>query len=249
MLRPEYFDHKEDRLLEIYRQLEEFIMNDIAMRLLNAGEMSGTADRMISRLMMMGESRQEIERKLSELTGLSRKELRKLLQDAVLTSWKDDETTLQEIGAEVRSPLDNPAVIRIMDAEYRKSLGELSNLTRSTMNKSQIDLINMLDEVELRVSSGNQSYSAAVCDVLDRYAGKGIEVEYPTGAKRSLEAAVRMCVVTSMNQTAAQVTNQYIVEAKSEYVLVSAHLGARTQPKGQPKLAGHDNWQGRVYKI
>lgn len=249
MLRPEYFDHKEDRLLEIYRQLEEFIMNDIAMRLLNAGEMSGTADRMISRLMMMGESRQEIERKLSELTGLSKKELRKLLQDAVLTSWKDDETTLQEIGAEVRSPLDNPAVIRIMDAEYRKSLGELSNLTRSTMNKSQIDLINMLDEVEFRVSSGNQSYSAAVCDVLDRYAGKGIEVEYPTGAKRSLEAAVRMCVVTSMNQTAAQVTNQYIVEAKSEYVLVSAHLGARTQPKGQPKLAGHDNWQGRAYKI
>lgn len=52
-----------------------------------------------------------------------------------------------------------------------------------------------------------------------------------------------------MNQTAAQVTNQYIVEAQSEHVLVSAHLGARTQPEGQPALAGHDNWQGRVYRI
>ena len=52
-----------------------------------------------------------------------------------------------------------------------------------------------------------------------------------------------------MNQTAAQVTNQYIVEAQSEYVLVSAHLGARTQPEGQPYLAGYDNWQGRVYRI
>ena len=52
-----------------------------------------------------------------------------------------------------------------------------------------------------------------------------------------------------MNQTAAQVTNHYIAEHNVEYVLVSAHLGARTQGKGQPYLAGHDNWQGRCYKI
>ena len=52
-----------------------------------------------------------------------------------------------------------------------------------------------------------------------------------------------------MNQTAAQVTNHYIAEHNVEYVLVSAHLGARTQGKGQPYLAGHDNWQGKCYKI
>lgn len=107
----------------------------------------------------------------------------------------------------------------------------------------------MLDEADMRVASGVQRYSAAVCDILDRYAGRGIVVQYPTGTRRTLEAAVRCCVVTSMNQTATQVTNQYIVEAKSEYAFVSAHLGARTQPKGQPSLAGHDNWQGRVYRI
>lgn len=74
-------------------------------------------------------------------------------------------------------------------------------------------------------------------------------IDYPTGTRRSLEAAVRMCVVTSMNQTAAQVTNQYIVEGNIEYVLVSAHQGARIQQPGQPYLAGHDNWQGKVYRI
>lgn len=58
-----------------------------------------------------------------------------------------------------------------------------------------------------------------------------------------------MCIVTSINQTAAQVSNHYISEHNVEYVLVSAHLGARTQGKGQPYLAGHDNWQGRCYKI
>ena len=249
MLPPDYFSFKEDGLLELYRQLEDFILKDITRRLLSAGEMTATADRLIWKLKQMGESQAAIEQKLRNLTGLTRKELRSLLQDAVLTSWEDDTATLRQLGIELSNPLENQTVRRIMDAEFKKSLGELTNLTRTTMKQAGNDLVNMLDEADLRVAAGVQSYSAAVCDILDRYAGKGIEVSYPTGAKRTLEAAVRMCVVTSMNQTAAQVTNQYIVEAKSEYVLVSAHLGARVAQKGQPPLASHADWQGKVYRI
>lgn len=249
MLYPPYFEHKEDRLLELYRQLEDFILKDITRRLLSAGEMTATADRLIWKLKQMGESQAEIEQKLRKLTGLTQKELRSLLQDAVLTSWEDDRATLGQLGIELSNPLKNAAVIRVMDAEFKKSLGELTNLTRTTMKQSQIDLINMLDEADLRVATGVQSYSAAVCDILDRYAGRGIYVDYPSGTRRTLEAAVRCCVVTSMNQTAAQVTNQYVVEAQTNYVLFSAHLGARVKQKGQPDLAGHDLWQGRVFCI
>ena len=249
MLPPEYFTNKEDRLLELYRQLEDFILKDITHRLLSAGEMTATADRLIWKLKQMGESQAAIEQKLRKLTGLTQKELRSLLQDAVLTSWEDDRATLGQLGIELSNPLKNAAVIRIMDAEFKKSLGELTNLTRTTMKQSQIDLINMLDEADLRVAAGVQSYSAAVCDILDRYAGKGIEVSYPTGAKRTLESACRMIVVTSMNQTAAQITNQYIVEGNIEYVLVSAHPNARTGQKGQPAFSSHMDWQGLPYKI
>lgn len=249
MLPPDYFTNKEDRLLELYRQLEDFILKDITRRLLSAGEMTATADRLIWKLKQMGESQAEIEKKLQTLTGMTRKELRSLLQDSVLTSWEDDRATLGQLGIELSNPLENAAVIRVMDAEYKKSLGELTNLTHTTMKQSQIDLINMLDEADLRVAAGVQSYSAAVCDVLDRYAGRGIYVDYPSGTRRTLEAAVRCCVVTSMNQTAAQVTNQYIVEGGCEYVLVSAHMGARVAQKGQPTLASHADWQGKVYRI
>ena len=250
MLPPDYFTNKEDRLLELYRQLEDFILKDITRRLLSAGEMTATADRLIWKLKQMGESQTKIEIKLRKMTGLAKKELRALLQDAAIASWKDDNTILKRLlGYLPRNPLKNPAVIRVMDAEYKKSLGELENLTRTTMNQAGNDLINMLDEADLRVAAGVQSYSAAVCDILDRYAGRGIYVDYPSGARRTLEAAVRLCVVTSMNQTAAQVTNQYIVEAGAEYVLVSAHLGARVAQKGQPALASHADWQGKVYRI
>lgn len=250
MLPPEYFTNREDRLLQLYYELENFILKDITRRLLSAGEMTATADRLIWKLKQMGESQTKIEIKLRKMSGLTKKELRRLLQDAVIASWKDDNTILKRLlGYLPRNPLKNPAVIRIMDAEFKKSLGELTNLTRTTMKQSQIDLINMLDEADLRVAAGVQSYSAAVCDILDRYAGRGIYVDYPSGTRRTLEAAVRCCVVTSMNQTAAQVTNQYIVEAQSEYVLVSAHLGARVAQKGQPPLASHADWQGKVYRI
>lgn len=249
MLKPEYFYGKSDKMIELYEQLQIWILKDITRRLLSAGEMTATADRLIWKLKQMGESQAAIEKKLQTLTGLTRKELRSILQDAVLTSWEDDRATLGQLGIELSNPLENAAVIRVMDAEYKKSLGELTNLTRTTMKQSQIDLINMLDEADMRVAAGVQSYSASVCDILDRYAGRGIYVDYPSGTCRTLEAAVRLCVVTSMNQTAAQVTNQYIVEGGIEYVLVSAHLGARVAQKGQPALASHADWQGKVYRI
>lgn len=249
MLKPEYFNDKADRMIELYRQLEDYIFKDIAYRLLKSQSVSGTADRLIWKLEQMGESRAKIMNKLSKLTGLSKRELKELLQDAVITSWNDDLSTFNQIGINIVNPLENQAVMSVMNAEYQKCQGELDNLTRTTMNQAQVDLTGMLDEAEMRVASGVQSYSSAVCEILDNYAKKGMVVEYPTGTHRSLEAAVRCCVVTSMNQTSAQITNQYILEGGIEYVLVSAHLGARIQQPGQPYLAGHENWQGKVYRI
>ena len=249
MLKPEYFNDKADRMIEIYQQLEDFILKDISGRMLKSQSVSGTADRMIWKLRQMGESQAAIMEKLTKITGLSRRELKALLQDAVMTSWDDDLSTFNKMGMDFANPLENDTVVSVMNAEYVKAQGELENLTRSTMSQAAQDLMNMMNEAEIRVASGVQSYSGAVCDILDRYAGRGVVIEYPTGAKRTLEAAVRMCVVTSMNQTSAQITNQYIVEGNIEYVLVSAHLGARVQQPGQPYLAGHDNWQGKAYKI
>lgn len=249
MLKPEYFNDKADRMIELYRQMEDYIFKDIAYRLLKSQSVAGTADRLIWKLEQMGESRAEIMNKLSKLTGLSKRELKELLQDAVITSWNDDLSTFNQMGINIVNPLENQAVMSVMNAEYQKCQGELNNLTRTTMNQAQVDLTRMLDEAEMRVANGVQSYSSAVCEILDNYAKKGMVIEYPTGTHRSLEAAVRCCVVTSMNQTSAQITNQYILEGGIEYVLVSAHLGARIQQPGQPYLAGHENWQGKVYRI
>lgn len=250
MLPPEYFDGKADRVIELYRKLEDFIMRDIATRILKAGELTATADRLLYKLQQAGQSREAIEQELSKLTGIAQAELRTVLQNAVIASWAADKEVLAEIATTTLAPpLENRYVREIMDAQYKMSLGELSNLTRTTMWKSQQDLIQLLDEADMRTASGAQSYSQAASDILDAYAGKGVMVEYPTGTRRTVEAAVRCCVVTSMNQTAAQITDHYIQEAGAEYVIVSAHPGARIKQPKQPPLADHAGWQGKTYKI
>ena len=45
MLRPDYFYGKTDKLVEMYQDLENWIISDIATRLIKSGELSGTADR------------------------------------------------------------------------------------------------------------------------------------------------------------------------------------------------------------
>lgn len=249
MLQPDYFEGKEEKILMLYRKLEDFILRDIARRVIASGQLPPTADRLIWKLEQMGEHKAEILKHLTALTKSTTAEMKAILQEAVMTSWEDDATVYEEMGIEVSNPLENQEVITVMDAEYQKTLGELQNLTRTTMDQSQQDLINLMDDAEMRVSSGVQSYNQAISDVLDEYAGKGVKVTYPTGTERTLEAAVRCAVVTSINQTAAQVSNQYIKETGVGYILTSAHWGARVKRPGQPDLAGHDLWQGRVFSI
>lgn len=250
MLRPDYFYGKTDKLVEMYQDLENWIISDIATRLIKSGELSGTADRELWKLQQMGLHNTEIVKRISEMSGKSRNEVRRLLRDSVMTSFSDDKEVLTQISAsDIISPLKNNMAILAMNAELIKTSGELDNLTKTTINQTQKDLLNMLNEVDYRVASGMQSYSSAVCEVLDRYAESGVMVEYPTGTKRSLEAAVRCCIVTSMNQTAAQVTNIYIAQNKIEYVLVSAHPGSRYDKKNPTGIPSHDYWQGKAYKI
>ena len=248
MLEPEYFYGKSEKMVEMYQDLEDWILQDIAGRLLKSGDLSGTADRELWKLEQMGLHRQEIIKRLSQLTGKSRNEIRRLLRDSVMTSFSSDSEVLEKV-TDVVPLLQNNDVILAMDAELRKTMGELGNLTRTTMLQSQKDLLNMLNEVDFRVASGLQSYSSAVCEVLDRYAESGVMVNYPTGSRRTLEAAVRCCVVTSMNQTAAEVTNQYIIQNNVEYVVVSEHVGARYDKKNPTGISSHDWWQGKAYKI
>ncbi len=247
MLKPNDFNYKADKVTAYYNDFEDYLLRDIAKFLLNADGVGGKADRELFILQQMGLSQDEITERLAQLTAQSEEAVKEVLQESVMTSFSNDKKVLDKYFSGDYGPLNNPAIRQTMDAEWAKTCGELDNLTRTTLGAYNDTVLKSLNEAEVLCASGAVSYSEAVTNVLDKLAMGGLMLDYPTGAHRSLEAAVRCAVVTSMNQTAAQVTNQYIAEGGIEYVLVSAHTGARISDKGG--LYSHAEWQGRAYKI
>ena len=71
----------------------------------------------------------EIVKRISQVTGKSRDEVRRLLRDSVMTSFSDDADVLEKL-IDIQTPLQNNAAIMAMNAEMMKTFGELSNLTR-----------------------------------------------------------------------------------------------------------------------
>ncbi len=59
MLKPEYFDGKEQRMMELYQPLSEFILKEAARFLIAVGKITPTADRLLQRLRLMGETQAE----------------------------------------------------------------------------------------------------------------------------------------------------------------------------------------------
>ena len=133
MLQPDYFDGKADKLIAYYQKLEDWILQDIARRLLKAQSMTATADRLVYSLEQMGLHKNEILKKLSSITGKTTAEIKSLLQDAVLTSWNDERAVYLTQGIALSNPLENKEIMRLMDAEWRKVQGEIDNLTRTTI--------------------------------------------------------------------------------------------------------------------
>ena len=123
MLTPDYFYGKSDKLIEMYQELEDWILQDIAMRLVVSESLSGTADRELWKLQQMGLHRQEIVKRISEMTGKSRNEVRRLLRESVLTSFSDDKSVLEGL-ADVQPTLQNNMVIAAMKAELKKTFRE-----------------------------------------------------------------------------------------------------------------------------
>ena len=93
----------------------------------------------------------------------------------------------------------------------------------------------------LQVSSGAYSLDQATANTIDKLCREGLtKVSYPSGAQRSIEAAVRLAVRTAVNQNALACEKSVIDELDINLVQTSAHMGARPS---------HAAWQGKVFWV
>lgn len=239
MLTPEYLAVFADRYLGMVDVLNEQIVRDISRRMMKTGKVTGTAKWQIRQAQQSGKLLDDIVKDISKFTSYSDKQIRIMFKEAGVVSLSNDASPLVKAGI-VRKATLSQNMSELLVANAKKTVGDVNNLTLTTAAKSQQLFIQSLNEAMLQVQSGAFSYQEALKMAIRKAAKSGGKVLYSSGAQTSLDAAMRMALLTGINQTAASMTELYASEMDAEYYETSAHAGARPS---------HTVWQGRIFKI
>ncbi len=228
-------------LLELYFDLEEKIIADMARRIAAYDYFIPAAQHQLKAMEAAGACREDIYRQLSELCGKSAGELAAMLKEAVDDELVIDENIYRANGLNPDTAMNSEAIAEQMKAGWRQTNGSLRNITGTTANLGGNQLRRSLDNAWLMVESGAFSTDEAVRQAVDELAESGLEaVRYKSGRMLSLEAAVGMCVRTGVNQTAAKSREVLAGELGCDLVEVTAHGGARPE---------HAAWQGSICSL
>lgn len=243
MLDADYLDVLPDSMVELYTRYEASVIRDIAKRL--ARLKFGEAAWQVQRLAESGGLYKDIIKKISRLTGISQKELRKLFKEAGVRTMKYDDAVYIKAGLKPIPLNMSPAMVNALAAGLEKTGGILRNLTMTTATTGQEAFLKAADLAYMQVSTGAMSYTQAIEQAVRTMADKGLEViNYDSGHRDKIDVAVRRTVLTGVSQTAAVLQLKRADEMGADLIETSAHIGARN--KGDVP-ENHELWQGRVF--
>lgn len=252
---PEILDALPEELAELYRALEDTLLDEICSRLKLADQLNEVTVQDIRALRSHGIVQKDIEKAIRKTTGISESKLNKLLDDVVERNQKYY-TDLIDL-AHVTQP---ETLVSIEDtwAIYEQTKQTMRNLTRSigflvdagrTMLPPAKAYQWALDNATMQIQSGAINYNQAIRTAVKQLADSGLKVvDYESGHRDQIDVAVRRAVMTGVNQICAKYTEQSAEYLETPYFEVSAHSGARDKPGPSP-WSSHKDWQGKVYSI
>lgn len=239
MLSPEYLDNIPDSVVQLFQEVEDDILRDMARRISKMDGLTDTASYQAWRLEQTQLIRKEIVTRLSQMTGKTQAEIRKILQEAGTEALLSDDAIYAAAGFSPGSINDNPALLNLLNAGYQQTSGTFQNITATTANTATQQFERALDRAWLQVSSGAFDYQTVLRRTVDALAKEGIKaILYPSGHSDTLEVATRRALLTGVNQTAAKLQIARMDEMECDLVEVTAHSGARPS---------HAAWQGKIY--
>lgn len=239
MLTPEYLERIPDPVVQLFQDVEDDILRDMARRIRKMDGLTDTAAYQAWRLEQTRLMRQDIVTRLSQMSGKTQAEIRKILQEAGTEALLSDDAVYTAAGKVVGLINDNPALLNLLNAGYQQTAGTFQNITATTANTATKQFENALDRAWLQVSSGAFDYQTVLRRTVDALAKEGIKaILYPSGHSDTLEVATRRALLTGVNQTAAKLQLARMDEMECDLVEVTAHSGARPT---------HAAWQGKVY--
>lgn len=252
MLSPDYLKRIAEGSEDIASSLHSYILNRIIeaiMIRLGRGEkyILTSSDRWrIQILQDAGYLLQDITQEIARYTKLQREEVAAAMEEAGVKAMAYDKAVYEAAGITTEALEQSPALVRILQRDYEATMGEWSNMTRTTAEAAQSLFVSECDNAYHKVISGAVSYTQAVREAVDTVAQNGVIVRYPTGHRDTIETATARAVRTGISQASGDISMQRMKEQEWDIILVSAHIGARTGDGGA-NPGNHLWWQGQFY--
>lgn len=241
MLAPEYLMQVADPVVDIYSQVEQDIVEDIARRVVKAGYFTDTAQWQLKKAKEFGYLQGDVQDILAKATGLSQKEVQKLMTAAGTKALAFDDAIYKAAGLSPVAVSQSPALMAMLLQGVDTTMALIGNYTKTTAKVSTVAFNSILDRAYIQIISGAFDPTTALKRAIKELATSGIEkIAYPSGATASIETAVRRAVTTGVNQSVAKLQLLRAEEMGCELVETSSHAGARPS---------HAEWQGKVFCI
>lgn len=241
MLTPDQLEALPRRFVQLWQQVEDDILQDIARRMKSLGELDPLTPTAIWQAWRLAETRavrSNTVATLAKYTGKSRAEIKRLLETAGAQTLAADDAVYTAAGLDPPPVNQSPALLNLLNAGYRQTCGTWQNLTATTANTVTGAFEDRLSRAWGLVSTGALDYNTAIRRTVYDLADTMPYITYPSGHTDTLEVAARRAVLTGVNQTCAKLQLARMEEMDCEFVEVTAHEGARPT---------HAVWQGRVY--
>lgn len=174
---------------------------------------------------------------LSEITGMSIKDLKKILEKVAKENIGFADVYYKSRGLETPIYSENKALQRLVSSVYSISGAEFKNIAKSTGfrlldNNGRPLLLDIdktykevIDRCVIAISEGKETYQESMRSTLKQLSSSGVrKIEYESGYSRRLDSSVRMNILDSMRQVSNESQQLFGKEFDSDGVEISVHL-------------------------
>lgn len=243
MLKPEQIEGLQIAFERLITPITEFLLQDIARRVQEAGQLTSTAEYQLYRIQMINKGIPGVQKKIEQLVKIAQTDAQELVETIAEICYNGD---VERLEGEVDFS-DNKEIQQILEAAQKLAKDDLSNITQTLgfINQDGVTreltsaYISATDFAFDKVISGAEDYNTAIRKACRQLANKGIQsINYASGVKTSLEAAVRRNLMGGAGLMVEQISEQNFKDLGADGWEISAH--ANSAPD-------HEDIQGKIY--
>lgn len=246
MLPPDSIDALRILAVQITDPMTDFLLRDIARRVAEAGQITSTAGYQIWKIQELGTSQKEVKKKLAELLNVSLDEIDEIFEEAAEEGYKFDLSKLPTVEG---VPFEeNESLQQIVKAAVTLAQDDFTNITQTIGMISPYgqrlplyDAYNACCDFAFKqVFTGAADYNTAVQMACRNLYQRGlVTVDYESGAKASIETAVRRNIMGGLGLMQEKISEQNHEKYGADGWEISAHAASAPD---------HEPIQGKQYR-